>query len=68
MKEFFLSANGVYEVCIQDYEDVVLTEEKWQEFADMLGEEFSKLGDSNDAEYEYMWNDAHNKVCKLFFK
>ena len=66
MNRFFLSANGYYEVDTEDYEDCItrsVNEDEWQKFADRLGEEFLKIEDVDEDEYEDAWNKAHQVVC-----
>ena len=68
MDRIFLSKNGYYEVLTEDYDvEKEISDNEWQEFADRLGEEFAKIDDKCDTdEYEVLWNNAHNKVCKEF--
>lgn len=72
MERVFQSKNGYYEVQTEDYaldaeKYEQISDNEWQEFTDRLGEEFAKIDDKYDTnEYESLWNDAHNRVCKEF--
>ena len=66
MKEiYFLSANGVYELCTEDYlVEKDIPADVWQAFTDRLGEVFAELDD--DIYYSERWNALHQQVCREF--
>lgn len=63
--KYFLSANGVYEVCTEDYAlEHNVEDSVWQSFADRLGEAFGEVDD--DLFYSDYWNVLHERVCSEF--
>ena len=68
MKDIFVSENDYYEVMTEDYGiENEVSNEVWQEFADRLGEEFKSIDDKRGTdEFEDLWNDAHDRVCREF--